>query len=160
MLDIVFDEILGLLFAEDDDRKRFESLLNILPNYEQRMMLDAALRTLCKHHLPTSVLGDSLEWWSADADLIAGAAGYLKLIISNDSSRKSQLITWLTGLSGAGIGDAIGVRRAAVAVLSDSINDIESVLEKSLQQFGDQLYIRHAPSLQQEGIGQTPSIRV
>jgi len=151
-LDIVLDEILALLQGGDDDRKDFTALLGNLPNYEQKMVLDAALKTLSKRHLSTSIANDSLDWWRVDAEVVAGAAGYLGLIVSKDNSRRSHLISWLTGLSGAGIGEAVGIRRAAVAVLSDSKYDMESVLEKSLQQFGDQLYIKHTPSLQQEGI--------
>jgi telomere length regulation protein len=154
-LEIVLDEILALLQGEDSDRKQFVALLANLPNYEQKMVLDAALRTLSKRHLSTNIASNSLEWWRVDAEVVAAAAAYLELIVSKDNSRRSYLISWLTGLSGAGIGEAIGIRRAAVAVLSDSKFDMESVLEKSLQQFGDQLYIRHAPSLQQEGIRNT-----
>jgi telomere length regulation protein len=151
-LEIILAEFLALLLGEDDDRKQFKALFDALPTYEQRMILDAALRTLSKRHLSTTVSSNSLEWWRADIEVVAGAAGYLELIVSRDSSRRSHLISWLTSLSGAGIGEAIGIRRAAIAVLSDSKYDLESVLEKSLQQFGDQLYIKHAPSLQQEGI--------
>jgi hypothetical protein len=116
------------------------------------LVLDAALRNLSKRYLSTNVVSDNLNWWRADADLIAGGASYLKLIISNDDGRMSHLITWLTGMSGAGVGETIGIRRAAIAVLADAKSEMESVLEKTLQQFGDQLYIRHASSLQQEGI--------
>jgi hypothetical protein len=35
--------------------------------------------------------------------------------------------------------------------LSRDKSDIQAVLEKSLQQFGDQLYIKHTPTLQQDG---------
>ena len=151
-LEIVLDEILALLLGEDDDRKHFRALNDNLPDYEQKMLLDAALRTLSKRHLSTSIVSDSLEWWRADTEVIAGAAGYLELIVSENNSRRCHLISWLTSLSGGGIGEAVGIRRAAVAVLSASKYDMESVLEKSVQQFGDQLYIKHAPSLQQEGM--------
>jgi len=116
------------------------------------MVLEAALKTLPKRHLSTSKATESLEWWRVDAELVAGAAAYLESIVSKNDIRRSHLISWLTSLSGAGVGEAIGIRRAALAVLSDSKYDMESVLEKSLQQFGDQLYIKHVPSLQQEGI--------
>jgi telomere length regulation protein len=141
-----------LLLGEENDRKQFRILLGTLPDYEQRMVLDAGLKALSSRFLFTTIASDSLEWWRNDAEVVAGAAGYLEAIVSEDSSRRSHLISWLTSLSGAGIGEPIGIRRAAMAVLSDSKYDVESVMEKSLQQFGDQLYIKHAPSLQQEGI--------
>lgn len=58
---------------------------------------------------------------------------------------------WLTGSSGAGLGEGVGIRRAAVAVIAQNKDDLVMVLEKSLGQFGDQLYIKHSPMLQQEG---------
>ncbi len=145
-------EILALLLGEDEDRQQFILLIDTLPSYEQRMVLDAGLKTLSKHHLSKSETTDCLDWWTTDAGLVAGAAGYLELIISKDDTRKSHLISWLTSLSGAGVGEAIGIRRAAIAFLSGFKYEMESVVEKSLQQFGDQLYIRHAPSSQQEGM--------
>lgn len=58
---------------------------------------------------------------------------------------------WLTGSSEAGLGEGVGIRRAAVAVVSQDREDLVTVFEKSLSQFGDQLYIKHSPMLQQEG---------
>ena len=57
----------------------------------------------------------------------------------------------MTGLPGAGIGEPISIRRAAIAAVSHSKYDMEAILEKSMQQFGDQLYIKHTPSMQQDG---------
>lgn len=80
-------------------------------------------------------------------------AALIAQVIANDvPHQKEHLISWLTGTSGAGLGDGIAIRRAAVVVLSKDKAAIETVLEKSLQQFGDQLYIKHTPTLQQEGI--------
>lgn len=49
------------------------------------------------------------------------------------------------------MGDGIALRRAVVTAMAQDKNEIEMVLEKSLKQFGDQLYIKHVPSMQQEG---------
>jgi telomere length regulation protein len=62
------------------------------------------------------------------------------------------LILWLTSSSGAGVGSSIAIRRAAIAALSVDRTDAEAILDKSLRQFGDQLYIKHTPTMQQEGI--------
>lgn len=61
------------------------------------------------------------------------------------------MLEWLTGSSAAGLGEGVGIRRAVLAVVSQHRDDIVAVLEKSLSQFGDQLYIKHSPLLQQEG---------
>jgi telomere length regulation protein len=95
---------------------------------------------------------DDARWWHSDARLVSAAAGLIDLILADEGSRKSHLIAWLTGASGAGTGDGIAIRRAAIAALAADKIDIETILNKSLQQFGDQLYIRHTPAMQQEGM--------
>lgn len=111
---------------------------------------------MSKHHLSSIVISeDDLDWWRADAGVVSAAAGLLAVILGNDLTRKAQLVSWLTGSSGAGVGDGISIRRAAIAAVAVEKGDIELVLEKSLLQFGDQLYIRHTPTMQQEGIAFT-----
>lgn len=83
--------------------------------------------------------------------LICAATSALRVVIGNDEARKSHLVSWLTSGSGAGIGEGCGIRRAAVAVFSEDKESMAVVLEKSLAQFGDKLYIKHAPLLQQDG---------
>jgi len=45
----------------------------------------------------------------------------------------------------------IEIRRAMVAVVAQNTESLAQVLEKAINQFGDQLYIKHTPMLQQEG---------
>jgi len=69
------------------------------------------------------------------------------------------LLSWLTSSTGAGVGEGIAIRRAVVAALAEDKSDMETVLEKSLQQLGDQLYIKHTPTMQQEGIIQRAAFK-
>jgi telomere length regulation protein len=82
---------------------------------------------------------------------IAAVAGVLNAILGKDENERRHLVEWLTASSGAGLGEGIGIRRAVMAVISQNREDVVNVLEKSLGQFGDQLYIKHSPMLQQEG---------
>lgn len=102
------------------------------------------------------LLEDYLNWWKFDADVVSAVAGLVYLVLNDQDSRKTCLNSWLTSSSGAGVGEGIAIRRASVIALSRSKNDMESVFEKSLQQFGDQLYIKHTPIMQQEGIFRGP----
>lgn len=83
---------------------------------------------------------------------VSAAAGIIKSLVANETKYLSHLVTWLTSANGAGLGDTIGIRRAVLAVLSSDRDSIATVFEKSLNQFGDYLYIRHTPVLQQEGM--------
>jgi telomere length regulation protein len=95
---------------------------------------------------------DDARWWQSDASLVSATAGMIKLIVADEESRKSQLVSWLSSPSGAGIGEGAAIRRAAVAALAIDKTAVETILDKSLQQFGDQLYIRHTSVMQQEGM--------
>lgn len=149
----VLKEVLtSLLLRSSDSSTIFLRLIDGLPDFEQRNVLYTVLKIISKDYLSVTVTsnGDS-RWWQSDATVVSAAAGLIKKIIANEEIRKTQLITWLTGSSGAGVGDGIPIRRAAITAISGDKNNLETVLEKSLQQFGDQLYIRHTPILQQEG---------
>jgi telomere length regulation protein len=136
-----------------DNGAQFLRLLNQLSALEQRNVLFNALQMLAREHLSSTITtdGDS-SWWEADSKLVSGAAGMVKILVADSDSRRSQLLAWATSSSGAGAGAGVEIRRAVVAILAEDKNDIETVLEKSIAQFGDQLYIRHTPTIQQEGI--------
>ena len=82
---------------------------------------------------------------------VSAVASIIQAVVSSDESSAPHLVNWCTNASGAGIGDGIGIRRAVVAALSKDAATLSTVLEKSLSQFGDELYIKHAATLQQEG---------
>ncbi|RDW85050.1 hypothetical protein BP6252_02640 [Coleophoma cylindrospora] len=147
----VLREIVSSLLLQTDDKWfSFSSLIDSLPSLEQKNLLQTLLKLISKDYFSATVTSeDDSEWWKANAYPVSGAANLISRVISTEQ-RKEYIIDWLTGSSGAGIGDGIAIRRAVVVSISNSKNDLETVLEKSLQQFGDQLYIRHTPTLQQE----------
>lgn len=82
---------------------------------------------------------------------ISAAAGIINSVLGGNESRKNILIDWCTASSGAGLGHPTAIRRAVLSVLAQDKEAIVSVFEKSLSQFGDELYIKHAAVLQQNG---------
>jgi telomere length regulation protein len=137
----------------EDHTGVFSRLLNSLPTFEQQNLLYEVLKYLSKEHLSVTITSeDDSKWWQSDANVVSGAAGLINMTMAGENSLRAHLIAWLTRSSGAGVGERISIRRAAVAAISGDKSDIETVLEKSLQQFGEQLYIRHSPTLQQEGM--------
>ena len=118
-----------------------------MPQTEQRKVLYAVLKLFSAGHL------DRLGRCKAEETkpLISAVAGSLNGILDSVENGKRHLVEWLTGSSGAGLGEGVGIRRAVMAVIAQEPDDLTTVLEKSLGQFGDQLYIKHSPMLQQEG---------
>ncbi|RDA84192.1 hypothetical protein CP532_0273 [Ophiocordyceps camponoti-leonardi (nom. inval.)] len=101
-------------------------------------------------HLSQRFLNGAANAGSNLDTIVAAVAGVIDFVIGDDEIRASHLVNWCTASSGAGLGDPVGIRRAVVAVLAKNKETISAVLEKSLAQFGDQLYIKHAAILQQE----------
>ncbi|EPE29639.1 hypothetical protein GLAREA_00799 [Glarea lozoyensis ATCC 20868] len=132
----------SMVVQSRDNGAQFLRLLNQLSGLEQRNVLFNALQILSKEHLSSTITtdGDS-SWWEADSKLVSGAAGMVKILVANSDSRKNQLMAWAMSSSGAGAGEGMGIRRAVVAILAEDKNDIETVLEKSIAQFGDQFQI-------------------
>ncbi|KAH8602557.1 telomere length regulation protein-domain-containing protein [Bisporella sp. PMI_857] len=148
---IIKELITTLLLQKTGWSTRLEKVISELSGFDQKTFIFATLDIISKEYLLSIVTsGDDSDWWKTDAEVVSASAGLMYLILGNQELRKSQLISWLTASSGAGLGEGIAIRRAAIAALSDIRMDIESVLDRSLQQFGDQLYIRHTPILQQE----------
>jgi telomere length regulation protein len=145
------EAVLDLVLGAEDDLKVLQKLLDIIPTYEQKSVLNCALRLLVKRHLPSDPNYGDVAWWQEDTARVSAGAAYLNTIINGNASRKDLLLSWMTGLPGAGIGEPISIRRAAIAAVSNSKYDLEAILEKCMQQFGDQLYIKHTPSMQQDG---------
>ncbi|RMJ15502.1 hypothetical protein CDV36_004784 [Fusarium kuroshium] len=100
---------------------------------------------LVLQHISQKHLGDT----SSD-EKVSAAANLIRQLTLDDETRKNILIDWCASSSGAGLGDGIGIRRAVIAALSQDREAITTVLEKSLAQFGDELYIKHAAILQQD----------
>jgi len=114
---------------------------------DQRKVLLLILKLLSDAYL--DAIGNSEA--NEEYPTIWAAVCVLREIAVESDAQREHLVGWLTGASGAGVGEGCGIRRAAVAALADRKDSISTVLEKSLNQFGDQLYIKHTPILQQEG---------
>ncbi|RFU36062.1 hypothetical protein B7463_g276, partial [Scytalidium lignicola] len=147
----IIKEILRALLLRHEGNQQFTRLLNELPNSEQKNVLQAILKIASKEYLSSTVISeDNTLWWHTDAEVVSAVAGLVQIVMYNNELIKEALIAWLTTSTGAGVGDSISIRRAAIAALSNNKEDLVTVLNKSLEQFGDQLYIRHTPILQQE----------
>ncbi|KAH6675690.1 telomere length regulation protein-domain-containing protein [Halenospora varia] len=143
-----------LLFQSQDQGAHFIKLVDILHSFEQRNLLYSILQIISKDYFAVAVTTEAdSSWWKSDAKKVSGAAKLIRILMANES-RKDHLVAWLTNSSGAGVGEGIAIRRAALAALAEDKSDIETILEKSIQQFGDKLYITHTPSMQQEAHAQ------
>lgn len=153
LLDVLVQEILSsLLLQEQEDWLRAQALIASLRVSDQRIIVLAALSWLSEKNLRSQTPLDHSLWWKSDVPIVSATTGFLVGLLAEDKSRQQCIVTWLSSLSGAGAGEGIAIRRAAVAALSPHQEDLELVFERSVGQFGDPLYIKHTPVLQQEGM--------
>lgn len=92
---------------------------------------------------------------AVDATTVSAVAGLIKRVTDSSPILHEQLVSWLLTNLAVGLINGIGIRRAAVAVVAENPKNLTEILEKSISEFGDQLFIKHAPIIQQEG--ETPS---
>ncbi|KAK3329775.1 telomere length regulation protein-domain-containing protein [Apodospora peruviana] len=142
--------LLKLVLAKGVNSPRFGLLVHPPPPTEQRKVLFLVLKILSEDYL--NGLGNCES--DDGRALVSAVAGALNSIIGTHEGLRNHLVEWLTSSSGAGLGEGVAIRRAVITVVSQHKESIVSVLEKSIDQFGDQLYIRHSPILQQEAHAQ------
>ncbi|KAH6648611.1 telomere length regulation protein-domain-containing protein [Truncatella angustata] len=146
--DTLVEPLYEALILQDERPQFFSQLLDHIPQLDQRKVLGVVLKVL------SSRLDNDIDESTEDCPLIWAAAGVLDAVVGASEVRKGHLVAWLTDATGAGLGESCGIRRAAVAVLGGNKERVTTVLEKSLNQFGDQLYVKHSPILQQEAHAQ------
>ncbi|KAG5663911.1 hypothetical protein KAF25_006496 [Fusarium avenaceum] len=133
-----------LLLSPESSVSTFTQLALSQPRTSKKI-----IRLLLRHLSQKHLQGLSLDDTSPN-DKVSAVARLLKELALNDATRREVLINWCASSSGAGLGDGIGIRRAVVAALAQDRDAIIAVLEKSLAQFGDELYIKHSAILQQD----------
>lgn len=140
----VFD---ALLLREDGDLKAFNRLLDGLSPNDRVRLFSSLLR-----HLTSAFFNKPSYYETSSRDpVISGVAGLISEVVHDEDSRKACLVGWLTGPVGAGPDANIAIRRAVFACLAKDEHHLFDVLDKSMNQFGEDLYIKHTPMLQQEG---------
>ncbi|KKA27530.1 hypothetical protein TD95_001806 [Thielaviopsis punctulata] len=144
--DAVFSEIFeSLLLSSEENSPLFVELLGNLPTADQKRMFDALL-----NHLAISRLSEIPDTETQLNPKISAAAGLIRRMSASSPCYVDFLVTWLTSATGAGLGSGLAIRRAVIGALGYDREAISQVLNMSIEQFGDKLYMSHAPILQQE----------
>ncbi len=139
------------LSDEGADSAVLARLLSQLPAHEQKKILSGVLAFSAKTYFGSFF---SAGPTAVDAGIVSAVAGLIKRFVDNSTLMHEQLVAWLLAAAADGLSGGIGVRRAAVGVLAENNASLATLFEKSMAEFGDQLYTKHAPILQQESKAQ------
>ena len=140
----VTDLVLSDSLARDDV---LAGIMEQLPVYEQKKMLNGILKFAADTYFSSISTGPE----TVDAGVVSAVAGLVDKVIVTSTSLRSQLVSWLLTSPGVGLPNGIAIRRAAVAAVSNDQSALSDILDKSMAEFGDQLFIKHSPMMQQEG---------
>lgn len=153
--DLLVDQTLYLLSNQARDPVLvLNLLLNNLKTFEQRSVLSLILRSLS-----SAVLASKVEQWNL-RDLektpkaIAQASKFLQQLVTGNNVLTESLIDLLTRPESSKMTIEPAFLRACIATLSEDEDQMQTILERSISKFGDQLFIEHSPIVQQELISQ------
>lgn len=148
---------------------KLQALVHRLHVHEQRTVLYSMIRIVSKRCLSVDKPFNLLDTRAPENSTVNGLAGLLAALTQDKSALKDALVEWLTGLSGEGTAHSHDIHRAVMAAIAPDqgmsrglsgvkfsiaesyVERTVSVLQKSLELFGDKLYIKHTPVLHQEG---------
>ncbi|KIH88455.1 telomere length regulation protein [Sporothrix brasiliensis 5110] len=129
------------------DNSTLSHILDHLPTHEQKKILFGVLK-----YAAETFLSPSPDSTVVDTATVAAVASLIKSVADSSTTLREQLISWLLTNAAVGLINGIGIRRAVVAVVAETPKSLTEILEKSIAEFGDQLFIKHAPIIQQEGM--------
>ncbi|KAJ4324798.1 telomere binding protein [Neodidymelliopsis sp. IMI 364377] len=151
------DRLVGTILVvsiEQDQVGLFADLVRQMKAFEQRKFLNAALVYLVKEFFYSEMVA-KLDTPVASSPTISGAARLLHNIISDNDILKDYLVASLTRSSIPSLDESLGVRRSVIAVLAEDEDKLQTLFENCIKTFGDSVYIKHTPVLQQEALAQT-----
>jgi telomere length regulation protein len=101
--------------------------------------------------LRPSISKDTKE---TEAKYIRGAAAFFKLLASAHQSVPQLFVEVLTSPDRTGVFCSTVLLRSVYAAISTNDEEMQNVLDRSFEKFADELFIKHAPIIQQESNAQ------
>ncbi|KAL1383696.1 telomere length regulation protein-domain-containing protein [Phyllosticta capitalensis] len=148
--DHIVGEILSdLIRGPSSKADQLQFVLQKARAHEQRRFLLSALDWISKK-LPSAQKIPKKETQD-ERTAISAAAALIAVITSSSETTKEALVNWLTIEKSVA---SFATRRAALAALQTDGDRMAKVMERSMQQFGDEIFIKHSPIMQQEALAQ------
>ncbi|KAF2436340.1 hypothetical protein EJ08DRAFT_691514 [Tothia fuscella] len=151
---LVEELIIRLPITQLAEDKVLIKLVQQLHAHEQRSFLMSILRILTK-----IIDGYPSQAWDLSSlgktpNHIASCAAFLRAVLSGIENSTVNVVELLTKpdislLTGSG-----GLRRAVLVALSEDEDRMQIATEKLMEKFGDQMFVRHSPIIQQEAAAQ------
>jgi telomere length regulation protein len=137
---------------EQQGFERFVSVLSSLPAFSKRRYLDYTLRWLSG--IESSAPGQN-PMQSTPAKEVSAITALLQAIVKNDVILQQHIAALLADPALVSSLSFITIRASVATLVAVAPDDLDGLVEKGLKTFGDQMFMRHSPILQQESLAQT-----
>ncbi|KAJ5679235.1 hypothetical protein N7462_007479 [Penicillium macrosclerotiorum] len=141
----------GLLFDQSSS-KQFGILMEHLRQSEQLSLLEAIFRNIQRLYFPHD-FSPTFGQEETTGSVVPGVAALCSTILGDGPLLRHQVTDWLSKGQGGSI-QTVGLRRALIATYHDSTDALKTMLSRSLEQFADKFYIKHAPGITQNANAQ------
>ncbi|KAL1795097.1 hypothetical protein ACET3X_006913 [Alternaria dauci] len=151
------DQIISSLLqalTDSDSLERLPNFLSQMRTFEQRKYLNAIVAFVAKDYLSVENVGKDDATITASTTISSAAALFYTLIKDSDVL-KEHLVSSLTRSTIPALDESLSARRSVLAALARDDETLHTLLENLIKTFGDSVYIRHTPVLQQEALAQT-----
>ncbi|KZM22196.1 telomere binding protein [Ascochyta rabiei] len=139
---------------EHDQVNPFAGLIGRMKAFEQRKYFNAVVICITKQFLQSDIKSKEDTFFAA-SPVISGAAHLLNSFIKTNDILKDHLISSLTRSNTPSIDESLAIRRTAVAALAQDEDKLQTLFDNCIKTFGDSVYVKHTPVLQQEALAQT-----
>ncbi|KAI5204255.1 hypothetical protein E4T39_03715 [Aureobasidium subglaciale] len=148
-------------FSSPDAGLILQSLLQGLQVHEQTQFLNSTFKVLSKRSLLLVTPPDFEDSLTETPSAITATSTAITNLIGSNELVRTHLETWLADPV-QNASESFALRRAAVSAFvhackgaSNMLEDpVQDLVEKTLKRFGDNLFIKHSPILQQEACAQ------
>ncbi|KAF1944138.1 hypothetical protein EJ02DRAFT_452746 [Clathrospora elynae] len=151
------DRIVGSLLPVLLDNgciERLADLISCMKTFEQRKYMNAIIAFVVKQYFSTDIVSKN-DASIASSKSISGAAGLIYTLARDNDVLKDHLVSSLTRSAIPALDDSLSARRSVIAALTKDDEKLHTLLESSIKLFGDSVYVKHTPVLQQEALAQT-----
>jgi telomere length regulation protein len=141
--------------SDDNEQRgleRFVAVLGSLQTFSKRRYLDYTLRWLSG--IEPSASGQNVMQ-SNPAKEVAAIASLLQSIARHDIVLQQQITAVLADPALVSSLSFLAIRASVATLVAVAPDDLDDFVEKGLKTFGDQMFVRHSPILQQESLAQT-----
>ncbi|KAG9188639.1 hypothetical protein G6011_07344 [Alternaria panax] len=128
--------------------------LSQMKTFEQRKYLNAIVVFVAKEYFSSETISKDDAPIVANITISSIAALFHTLIKDNDVL-KEHIVSSLTRSTIPALDESLSARRSVLAALAKDDEKLHTLLENLIRTFGDSVYIRHTPVLQQEALAQT-----